>query len=314
MSGLPSFETLLKSRDVEDPVNLWMHRPLAYLFVKATYKTPLTPNQITLLAMLVGVLAGVFFIIGTPAFLISGGILLWSSSILDGADGILARAKNMGSEIGRALDGTADGIVAGATVFAVVYHLWSSHHSWFEMLLVLIAIPSALIQIYLYDYYKEIFLRATGDGDGERKETIESLTDLRQRKKAEGAPFIVSFAIGTNIALLKNQAKLIRLLDPKSNLLVGLNLQSYKKRFRELNLGPMKLWALISLCPHTYMMAIAAIFQRLDLYLWYRIVIGNTLFISAVLWQRYATSKMLEEVNVDSAQYTQKEKLSNSSI
>ena len=60
MGSFPRFETLLKSRDVEDPVNLWLHRPLAYLFARAVYRTPMTPNQVTLLAMFVGVAAAEF--------------------------------------------------------------------------------------------------------------------------------------------------------------------------------------------------------------------------------------------------------------
>ena len=48
---------MLKSREVEDPVNLWVHRPLAYLFVAAIYRTSITPNQITFLALTVGTVA-----------------------------------------------------------------------------------------------------------------------------------------------------------------------------------------------------------------------------------------------------------------
>ena len=44
-----------------------------------------------------------------------GGALLWISAIMDGADGILARAKNMQSAFGRALDGTADMVVGLST-------------------------------------------------------------------------------------------------------------------------------------------------------------------------------------------------------
>ena len=39
---LPPFASVLKSKEVEDPVNLWLHRPLAYAFVAAVYRTPVT--------------------------------------------------------------------------------------------------------------------------------------------------------------------------------------------------------------------------------------------------------------------------------
>ena len=94
---LPPFDSLLKSRDVEDPVNLWVHRPLAYAIVAGIYRTSVTPNQMTLAATLVGLAAGACWFIGTSELVVAGGALLWASSILDGADGILARAKRMQS-------------------------------------------------------------------------------------------------------------------------------------------------------------------------------------------------------------------------
>ena len=104
---LPPYSTVIKARDVEDPVNVWLHRPLAYAFVALVYRTPLTPNQVTLLAMIFGLAAGSLWLVGSPTLMLVGGVLLWTSSILDGADGILARAKQMQSELGRALAGRA---------------------------------------------------------------------------------------------------------------------------------------------------------------------------------------------------------------
>ena len=45
-AALPPFDALLKSRDVEDPVNLWVHRPLAYAFVAMIYRTRITPHEL----------------------------------------------------------------------------------------------------------------------------------------------------------------------------------------------------------------------------------------------------------------------------
>src|SRR5262245_47321459 len=126
---LPPFATVLKSREVEDSVNLWVHRPLAYAIVALIYRTPITPNQITLLALSVGFVSAGCIFGGTPAAMGAGGCLLWSSAILDGADGILARAKRMFSDAGRALEGVCDAIVAAVTVAAGYYHLWLQWHS-----------------------------------------------------------------------------------------------------------------------------------------------------------------------------------------
>src|SRR5687767_4482881 len=142
---LPPFRSVLKSRDVEDPINLWFNRPLAYAFVALVYRTPLTPNQVTLLSIAVGAGAAACWGYGTPQAMLWGGILLWASAILDGADGILARAKQSFSELGRALDGSADFVVAGLTVAAAAYHLWQRQPSlWLVALLVPLIVMTSL--------------------------------------------------------------------------------------------------------------------------------------------------------------------------
>jgi hypothetical protein len=62
----------------------------------------------------------------------------------------------------------------------------------------------------------------------------------------------------------------------------------------------MRLWALVSLAPHSYLMAICAMLNRLDVYLFIRVFVMNGIFLVAVIWQRHATSKTIEElVGVD---------------
>ena len=46
----------LKSLDVEEPIDLYVHRPLAYLLARALLPTPVSPNLVTLgpMALLAG--------------------------------------------------------------------------------------------------------------------------------------------------------------------------------------------------------------------------------------------------------------------
>ena len=169
--GLPPFGQVLKSREVEDPVNLWVHRPLAYAFCKLVYGTSITPNQITLIAIGLGLLAAACWVDGSPWAMVWGGALLWSSAIMDGADGILARAKNMQSAFGRALDGTADMLVGFATVAASIYHLAQTGASATVLVVAVAALGTTVIQLNLYDFYKELHMRMTRldrGGDVER--------------------------------------------------------------------------------------------------------------------------------------------------
>jgi hypothetical protein len=291
--ALPPFETVLKSREVEDPVNLWVHRPLAYAFVALIYRTSITPNQVTFLALLVGMFAGVAFLIGTKTAMLVGGICLWSSAILDGADGILARAKRLFSDVGRAIDGVADAIVAVLTVFPGFYHMWLKDHSPLQLAVMPVVIGTTLLHVYLFDFYKEAFLQHTKpswDGNPERLVEIE---ERIARLKRENAAWYVQIPMQIYLGLVQNQIRTVTALNPlalRHHLTFPVNEQSVQI-YRKHNRGPMQLWAMVSTAPHAYLMSICAMFDRLDIYLWLRLIGANAVFLIVCLWQRAATRR-----------------------
>ena len=297
MAGIPPFRSLLKSREVEDPINLSVNRPLAYLFVCLVYRTPMTPNQVTVLAMVVGICAGACWVWGTATGMLVGGILLWTSAILDGADGILARAKGMQSPLGRALDGAADMVVAIATIFPAAYRIWQQTNQ--DILYAILAVPAILTAVWhisLYDFYKELYLRNTRPGRGGEGEDIaktkERIKELREKK----ASWVVLFAMErVLLPFMEGQQRLIQRtngLALQAPIGPGLG-EAGVEPYRANNRGPMRLWTYISLAPHNYLLAICGMIDRLDLYLWIRLVGMNGLFIIALIWQRKATKATL---------------------
>jgi phosphatidylglycerophosphate synthase len=299
MAGkLPPFMDVIKSRDVEDPIGLWLHRPLAYGLVAAVHRTPLTPNQVTLISMLIGVAAGVLWLIGTPPLMLLGGVLLWSSAFLDAVDGLLARTKNMHSELGRALDGSADMIVAIVTVFAAFYHIWVKHHVWWHLPLMVIALLTAVAQIYLYDFYKECYLQSLDPQWDGVNQALAQTTAKLQKARTEGASWLSRFAWGSYVGMLTGQDRLRHLTNPlgrRDDVRFTVNEETIRI-YRGHNYWPMQLWTLVSLCPHTYVMSTCAMFDRLDLYLWFRIAVGNAIFVAAIVWQRIATGRTLRDL------------------
>jgi phosphatidylglycerophosphate synthase len=296
---LPPFASLLKSRDVEDPVNIYVHRPLAYGFVRLVHRTPITPNQVTLLAMVVGIAAGVLFVWGAPAAMVAGGVMLWASAILDGADGILARAKNMQSELGRALDGSADVIVAIATVLPGFYHVWVQRGDPLHLWLMVPAIGGAMLHIYLYDFYKESYLHMTRLDRPPENSDVDAVAKRLERLRAERAPWYVVQAVKMLLDLTRSQRAIVAWTNPaatRDGLRFVRNAET-ARIYRENNIGAMRLWAFISLCPHTYLMAICAMTDRLDVYLWIRLILMNAVFLVVLLWQRRASDKTLRELS-----------------
>lgn len=113
-------------------VDIYINRPLASLVVRMVYNTPVTPNGLTYFSSLLGLLGAFFFSMGTYSYFVLGGVLAQLSSIIDGADGMLARSKNMCSPYGSHLDLFFDriidfsliiGIAIGAYKYFQVPHL-----------------------------------------------------------------------------------------------------------------------------------------------------------------------------------------------
>jgi len=108
-------------------VNRYLNRPLASLIVRAVLRTRITPNQLTFVSFFIG-LAGAFaFSLGKPAFFALGAVMTQLSSIVDCADGMLARARNRMSEYGAYLDLILDRINEFflITGFVLGYYAWS---------------------------------------------------------------------------------------------------------------------------------------------------------------------------------------------
>jgi len=107
-------------------VNRYVNRPLASLLVRALVRTAVTPNQVTFAAFFIGLGGAFAFSRGTPAAFILGAVLTQISSVVDCADGMLARAKGQTSEFGAYLDLALDRIneffvMAGAVLGFFVY-------------------------------------------------------------------------------------------------------------------------------------------------------------------------------------------------
>jgi hypothetical protein len=116
MSWYSEYKSSLKGYDVEELLDIFFYRPMSFVFVKLIYSTNITPNQISIVSMLFGILTGVMFGFGTYQFFVFGAIALLISNVLDCADGQLARLKKNGTGIGRIIDGFID-YITGLSIY-----------------------------------------------------------------------------------------------------------------------------------------------------------------------------------------------------
>lgn len=106
-----------------DPVAI----PLAELLARKRW---LSPDQVTVLALASGLLVFPAFAYGHRAVLAIGGVLFYLAFVLDCVDGKLARALEVTSERGKALDTLADGGRRAAGSLGLAFFLWNSDGVW----------------------------------------------------------------------------------------------------------------------------------------------------------------------------------------
>ena len=84
----------------------------------------LTPNQVTFIALVLGLSVGVFFALGERWGLIAGGVAFYLAFVFDCVDGKLARATGITSAKGQALDALADGGRRASASLGLGLFLW----------------------------------------------------------------------------------------------------------------------------------------------------------------------------------------------
>jgi phosphatidylglycerophosphate synthase len=118
-------EIYTKTRKVPDIFwNARVCRPVAALLLSRIADTRITPNQITLLSLVVAVASG-SILICVPGYagLVLGIVVFELSYVLDCADGMLARLRGIASEAGHLLDFLIDEIKAFVLLAAVALRL-----------------------------------------------------------------------------------------------------------------------------------------------------------------------------------------------
>lgn len=107
----------------------YIYRFLATYFTFFLARTPLTPNQVSILSLLFALLAAVFFGFGNLQLAIIGVVFLQIGMILDYCDGQIARLKKLGSNRGAWFDVILGMIQNNLLILGVTIGLLRTHAS-----------------------------------------------------------------------------------------------------------------------------------------------------------------------------------------
>jgi phosphatidylglycerophosphate synthase len=207
----------LKPLEVEEPVDVWIHRPLAYLLARILLPTSISPNVVTIGSILFGLSALAAMLREFPYHMPVAGMCIFLSAVADCADGQLARMRGTSSALGRMLDGAADFIVSIAIVGGAACVVLQNHsRTLLEFALfataVIVTSVTGSFHTASYDHYKNLFLRLTHPKyqEGEDLQTARA----RHAEAASRQSIWVRTAWPIYLFYLKSQVDFIHGYDP----------------------------------------------------------------------------------------------------
>jgi phosphatidylglycerophosphate synthase len=170
-----TLESSLKAIEIENFLDRYFYRPIAFRIALILRHTPVTPNMITIFSILVGIAAGYHFYSDKVIINLIGVLLLVFANILDCVDGQLARLTGIKSKIGRMLDGFAGDLWFFSVYFFISLRL--IHQGW-PIYIFVIAVFSGLShsrQAAVADYFKNLHLYFIKGPQGSEFDEFEDL-------------------------------------------------------------------------------------------------------------------------------------------
>lgn len=165
-------------------------------------KTPVTPNQVTIISLVIGIIAAVFFFHGTHTSTIIAGVFYFISTVFDQCDGEVARSKQMESDFGRVFDIIVDSIVNAAIVIGITIAIYRTNGSILTIIAGLSAMMGIVLSLLLTTYFGSENKKDTGT-----KEILDKLNNkdffyiimLVSIIFNQMIWFLLIMAVGTNI-------------------------------------------------------------------------------------------------------------------
>lgn len=289
MSTIDQYKASLKVIEAEEVVDLLFFRPLAFIFVKLIYPTSLTPNQISVFSMIFGIFAGASIGMGSVESVFVGGILLATSSMLDCADGQLARLKKNGTLFGRLLDGTIDYVSTLSIFIGIGFwgaHIWGDPVQWWSI--VIVTGITYAFQAGLVDYYRSEYISNTEGKANFVENELESFQQELDAINQKGGQPVSKLLLSLYINYSKIQNAKKKASDTKR-----VSPEDYVKNNKML----VRLWNLNGTASHAFILIICAFLYRPDWYIWYILIFGNLFTIAVWFLQKYTDNKALKDLN-----------------
>jgi phosphatidylserine synthase len=182
---------LLKPIEIDGVLGVYFQRPISTRISRLLSRTSITPNQITAVAMILGVASGFFVAAGGWFWTAIGGLLFLAGSLVDCCDGEIARLKFQFSRTGEWFDTIADDLSTLSFLTGMGINLYGVYPSpW--ILGAGVAASGGFFLTQAFQYYKlltvyhcgdltAIQFSFTGESEGKDSKLFEGLKYLVKR-------------------------------------------------------------------------------------------------------------------------------------
>jgi hypothetical protein len=274
------FINSLKGIEAEEIFDLIIFRPLAFLFVKITYSTNITPNQISIIAMILGIIGGYLYGFGYFPFILIASVFYLLCNVFDCADGQVARLKKNGTKTGRIIDGFIDYIVSIAVFAGIPYGLssmyqggiityWGNQYLHFNpyvyiWLLAILAGISSAAQAMIFDYYRNQWISIVYDKFSSLEDEINEFKEEKERiiNNKSGSKFDL-FLINIYLKYSASQLKIQKQNHNSGNSEVKISKEDYYNKNKLL----LRMWSFMGSTTHITLCIVCGLFYNLELFL-----------------------------------------------
>lgn len=165
----------LKSLETENYIDRVFYRPVGFRIAWSLRRSGITPNTITVISIVVGMMGAWLFYYESIGMILLGIAGLVAANILDCVDGQLARLTGIKSKIGRILDGMAGDLWFITLYIAISLRMYDTTGEWLFFVVAGLSMLSHLTQAALTDLYKTFHLWVIGGRNGKEFESYETV-------------------------------------------------------------------------------------------------------------------------------------------
>jgi len=277
------YKKSLKHIEAEEPLDLYFYRIISFLFVKILLPFPITPNQISIAALVMGVISAVFYAFGNKeAFLIAAAFYT-IYYLFDLSDGQVARLKKNGTKLGRIIDGIADYVTHLSIYIGLGIGLGNDLNTW---LLVIATLISLMAQVILFDFYRNRYLEYIieevnlfGDDLKQFQQEYEELKSTRGKLTEKTIYFLYLKYLDVQQLFISKTAKeqQIKIFDTVD--------------FLKRNKLIIRFWSFMGSSLHITLLIVMSVLNHIDLYLYAILIFINIYAVLMVILQTLIDSK-----------------------